>query len=199
MCRHEFEVKEPGLRECWRAILVVAIIGVLATGAALYPVFQQHAQAEKQRVGLIKKQQIESVEQTKIKAANAPKITKKRKGKMVKIALGQTKQADAVSSSGGHTTGCVSYPGSVTSHWTAFQGVTVLASELSPGAWVFDNGTVTVPVGPSLIGVCQVVETLDYADHQCPDSDETSGSKFQQVWEFEVVCVDGEIRIHPVS
>lgn len=77
-------------QKCAWLVALCALCSLLLAGA-LYPVFQQRAEAEKQRVALAQKEQTENAAKAKISAAKAVKIKAKRKGKMEKIALGQTK------------------------------------------------------------------------------------------------------------
>lgn len=184
------EAPELTLRQKVQFVTGLLLMGALVLSAALYPVFQQRAQAEKERIALIEKEQAEATKKVEGAAPVKAKVAKKRKGKMKKIAIGQSGMADAVASSGGYTTGCAPYPGSVSNHWSIIKDGSPVATELSPGEWTFDSGNVSLPASEEAIGVFQVVETLDYIDHPCPDSDETNGSKFQQVWKFEGVCIE---------
>jgi hypothetical protein len=130
----------------------------------------------------------------KVAPAKVGKTKVKRKGKMVKIALGQTKQADAYA--GDQTAGSV--PG----EWTVYNGVigglSVIESANGSGStsasgWVFSSdGTTFVPVNPSFIGTKTIIFVTD------TPAPEEPGMYLADIWELEVVCIDGEIRIAPV-
>jgi hypothetical protein len=172
-------------KAAWLCALL--LIGALVLSAALYPVFQQRAQAEKERIALIEKEQAEATKKVEGAAPVKAKVAKKRKGKMVKIALGASGQADFVG------TDCypTPFPGG---HWEINGANTV---EGDGGAIVdgwegFEDGQVQVGISGAN-GNCTL---RYYSEVPCEG---TPGQYTIYIYEFEVVCVDGEIRIAPVS
>lgn len=161
-------------KAAWLCALL--LIGALVLSAALYPVFQQRAQAEKERIALIEKEQAEAAKQAKVAAAKVGKTAKKRKGKMVKIALGQTKQADSNGTHNGAFLG-------TTSDWIVGTGGSATATSDTPDGWLLTSGgMVTVPITAALgiyqAGYCQNPEEPD------------SPQKVYDLYEFEVVCIE---------
>jgi hypothetical protein len=101
---------------------------------------------------------------------------------MVEIALGQTKQADLISAG----------DGDVFYDWTLKKGGATVAMMAAPDDWAITfDGVVTVPVRADAIG--------DYRLFVALDKSNDPGFLTTAEYEFEVVCIDGEVRIAPVS
>jgi hypothetical protein len=117
----------------------------------------------------------------KVAQVKPTKRKPKGKNKMVKIAFGQTKQADLVSAGFGD----------VLYDWQLQKGGATVATMAAPDDWIVTpTGVVTVPVDVSAIGACALNVNLDKSSDP--------GFLTTATYEFEVVCIDGEIRIAPV-
>lgn len=191
----ESEVREPGLRECWKAVLVMVFLAACGFGIFLNHDYQARKEVRKQHVALVTKQKVETAKFAKISAAKVAKIgkIKRKKGyKMEKIVLGNTKTlvVDSFSFSSGDTfpspndtVGAYRIGGGPTKNGVAT--VSGMKATWTPFDDSGDPGSVSVdvfvPVDPSLIGV----QTLTI---NSTDSNDDS-----MVWkgsvEFEVVCM----------
>jgi hypothetical protein len=182
------DVKEPGIRECWKVVLAMALFFFAFCIGTVFVVRYQIGQEEIARAALAQKEQSGLV---KISAAKAAKITKKRKTKMVKIALGTTKQADLVSTL--CTIGAQIHGASAIQYGIRPRGggawVKLYDSGSPPSDWGVDGSdnvkaSADIPPG-EYESVYEVPYSCDPGGPDAPGS-----GTAQRICEFEVVCIE---------